>query len=129
MWISAIHSLPSRARAERGPLTKLNRETVAHVPQPYPAVAARALRGHRVGDTEDERAARAHRRHTHDDRALVAREPVHDRILDQRLQDEARHPCRRQRRGRRNVDAQPVSETPLLQLEVEAYELHLVAEA
>jgi hypothetical protein len=60
--------------------------------------------------------------------ALMTRQPVHDRVFDDRLQDQTRHPDRRDRGRVGQHDADAIREAPLMQLQIEPRELQFVGE-
>ena len=95
-----------------------------------PSAPARLVLGDGVGHAQHAAPSAERRTATlHHHRALMTGQAVHHGVLDQRLQNQARHPhARRCPRARAGSTRQPVRKALLLQLQVQAHELQLVAQ-
>src|SRR5205823_1912016 len=96
---------------------------------PYTYAPVKLARRHGVDDPQRQLLALDTSLEADRDCTLVPGEPVHHRVLDERLQDQARNPGARVRLAGGNLDGEPIGEAPLLQLEVQSDKLQLIREA
>ena len=114
--------------AEGGGRAELHLEPLAHVGETDADTPRGLARCDRVEHPQHQPLAAHVRLDADRDRAFVTGETVDHGVLDQRLQNQARHPGARHILAQRHTDREAVGKASLLQLEVERHELQLIRE-